>query len=122
MGTTPETIWFGNEVGTNDEAKKEILSYQKSKIFETPKPKKLIEKIFKISTDKNDLILDAYAGSGTSAVVANDMNLQFIAIDQGKHFLDFTLKRINNSKKTSSNEKIEIYKSKGDKIIKKQHC
>ena len=119
MGTTPETIWFGNEVGTNDEAKKEILSYSKSKIFETPKPKKLIEKIFKISTDKNDLILDAYAGSGTSAVVANDMNLQFIAIDQGKHFLDFTLKRINNSKKTNSNEKIEIYKIKGDKIIKK---
>jgi adenine-specific DNA-methyltransferase len=119
MGTTPETIWFGKEVGTNDQAKKEMLSYSKSKVFETPKPKKLIEKIFKISTNKDDLILDAYAGSGTSVVVANDMNLQFIAIDKGKHFLDFTLKRINNSKKISSNTKIEIYKNKVDKLIKK---
>jgi adenine-specific DNA-methyltransferase len=118
LGTTPETIWLGNEVGTNDEAKKEILNYGKSKVFETPKPKRLIEKIFKISTNKGDLILDAYAGSGTSAVVANEMNLQFIAIDQGKHFLELTLKRIKKENKLITNEKIEIYKHSGNKILK----
>ena len=110
LGTTPETIWFGREVGTNDEAKKEILNYGRSKVFETPKPKKLIEKIFKISTNRGDLILDAYAGSGTSVVVANEMDLQFIAIDKGRHFLKFVLRRLKKSKNSISSRDIEIHK------------
>ncbi len=110
LGTTPETIWFGADVGTNDEAKKEILNYGGSKVFETPKPRKLIEKIFKISTNKGDLVMDAYAGSGTSVVVANEMNLQFIAIDKGKHFLKFVLKRLKKSKKPILSKDIKIIK------------
>jgi adenine-specific DNA-methyltransferase len=110
LGTTPETLWFANEVGTNDEAKKEILNYGKHDVFDTPKPKKLLEKIFKISTNKGDLILDAYAGSGTSAIVANEMNLQFIVIDEGKHFLELTLKRFKKSKKLVKSNELEILK------------
>jgi len=110
LGTTPETLWFANEVGTNDEAKKEILNYGKHEVFDTPKPKKLLEKIFKISTNKGDLILDAYAGSGTSAIVANEMNLQFIVIDEGKHFLELTLKRFKKSKKLVKSNELEILK------------
>lgn len=112
LGTTPETIWFGSDVGTNDEAKKEILNYGCSKVFETPKPRKLIEKIFKISTNSGDLVMDAYAGSGTSVIVANEMGLQFIAIDKGKHFLKFALKRLKNSRKPISSKNIEIVKVK----------
>jgi adenine-specific DNA-methyltransferase len=110
LGTTPETLWFANEVGTNDEAKKEILNYGKHKVFDTPKPKRLLEKIFKISTNRGDLILDAYGGSGTSAIVAHEMNLQFIVIDKGKHFLELTLKRFKKSKKLVKSNELEIHK------------
>lgn len=119
LGTTPETIWLGHEVGTNDEAKKEILAFKNSSIFDTPKPKRLIEKIFKISTNKGDLIMDAYAGSGTSMVVADEMNLQYIGIDNGKHFLDFTLKRLLKFKKRKSKEKIEIFETSRSGFVKK---
>ena len=110
LGTTPETLWFANEVGTNDEAKKEILNYGKHKVFDTPKPKRLLEKIFKISTNRGDLILDAYGGSGTSAIVAHEMNLQFIVIDKGKYFLELTLKRFKKSKKLVKSNELEIHK------------
>ena len=54
--------------------------------------------------------MDAYAGSGTSVVVANEMNLQFIAIDKGKHFLKFVLKRLKESKKPILSKDIKIIK------------
>lgn len=66
-GFVPWTWWPHEEVGHTDEAKKEIqslLDFQTA--FDTPKPTRLIQRIMQIATDKNSLVLDSYAGSGTT--------------------------------------------------------
>ena len=60
------TIW--SDVGTATDGTKELISiFGRGQLFPTPKPTDLIEKIIRVSTDKNDIILDAFAGSGTTA-------------------------------------------------------
>ena len=49
------------------EAKKELDELSDSNLFDTPKPTRLIQRILQIVTDKNSLVLDSFAGSGTSA-------------------------------------------------------
>ena len=53
--------------------------------FATPKPEKLIEKVLKISTDKGDLVLDSFLGSGTTAAVAHKMGRRWIGVELGDH-------------------------------------
>jgi len=68
-GTVPLTIWLHSEVGHNQSAKQELKKIfpEQSSPFETPKPSSLIERILQIATTSNDIILDSYAGSGTTA-------------------------------------------------------
>ena len=76
QGTVPVTLWFRDEVGDNQEAKqmlKQIID-DNSHPFDTPKPSRLIERILNISTDRNSLILDSFAGSGTTAQAVLDLN------------------------------------------------
>ncbi len=94
LGMTPETLWLGDDVGTNKMAKKHLLKLFPDKdVFDTPKPEKLIQRIFEISTRPQDLILDAYVGSGASISVAHKMRRQYIGIDKGDHLVDYTLER-----------------------------
>ena len=69
-GIVPQTMWFYKDVGHTQEAKKELLElveFKTSKdVFITPKPTRLIQRILHIATDKNSLILDSFAGSGTT--------------------------------------------------------
>ncbi|MDP3830878.1 MAG: site-specific DNA-methyltransferase, partial [Ignavibacteriaceae bacterium] len=69
QGTVPLTIWTHTEVGHNQSAKQELKKIfpEENSPFETPKPSTLIERIIQISSNKNDIILDSYAGSGTTA-------------------------------------------------------
>lgn len=93
-GMTPQTLWLGDEVGTNKEAKKHLLKlFPNKEVFDTPKPERLIQRIFEIATNPDDLILDAYVGSGASISVAHKMNRQYIGIDKGDHIIDYTLER-----------------------------
>lgn len=94
LGMTPETLWLGSDVGTNKEAKKHLLKLFPSKeVFDTPKPERLMQRIFEIATNPSDLVLDAYVGSGSSIAVAHKINRQYIGIDKGKHIIDYTLER-----------------------------
>ena len=95
MGLTPETIWHGSEVGTNTTAKKHFLTmFPSQNTFDTPKPEGLIAKILKISTNKGDLVLDCYLGSGTTAAVAHKMGRQYIGIESGSHAYTIAKKRL----------------------------
>ncbi|MGI8839484.1 MAG: site-specific DNA-methyltransferase, partial [Caulobacteraceae bacterium] len=67
-GLVPWTWWPHDEVGHTDEAKKEIMAFGFSVNFETPKPVRLLTRIIQIATSPGDLILDSFAGSGTTAV------------------------------------------------------
>lgn len=75
QGRVPTTWWTFQEVGHNDAANKEMQSLFESKSpFDTPKPTKLLKQIFEISSDKNDLILDFFAGSGTTGHAVTELN------------------------------------------------
>jgi len=94
LGMTPETLWLGEDVGTNKEAKKHLLKIFPDKdVFDTPKPERLIKRIFEIATNPGDLILDAYLGAGASIAVAHKLKRQYIGIDKGEHIINYTLER-----------------------------
>jgi len=67
-GLVPFTIWLAGEVGDTEDSKKEILEIFSDELpFDTPKPVHLIERIVNIATKENSIILDSFAGSGTTA-------------------------------------------------------
>jgi site-specific DNA-methyltransferase (adenine-specific)/adenine-specific DNA-methyltransferase len=68
QGLVPETMWFFKDVGHSQEGKKEIIKLLPSaeNVFMTPKPTRLIQRILQIATNPNDLVLDSFAGSGTT--------------------------------------------------------
>lgn len=85
-GVTPETLWYAEDVGTNDSAKKHINEiYEKILTFDTPKPEELIQRVFNIASNPNDLILDSFAGSGTTGAVAQKMGRRWIMVELGDH-------------------------------------
>ncbi|MGZ8183395.1 MAG: site-specific DNA-methyltransferase [Methylobacter sp.] len=94
-GVTPETIWLGKDVGTTKEAKKHILKlFQDMPVFDTPKPERLIQRILDIASNENDIVLDAFIGSGSTLSTAHKMNRQYIGIDVGNHIIDYAVKRL----------------------------
>jgi adenine-specific DNA-methyltransferase len=70
----PRSIWEYSETGHNSEANLELRSILNDIRFSTPKPTRLIEKIIRISTGPNDLMLDFFAGSGTTAHAVQKVN------------------------------------------------
>lgn len=84
-GIVAKTIWLRDEVGDNQEAKKEVKTFNNIDVFDTPKPEKLIEKILKLATAEGDLVLDSFAGSGTTGAVAHKMGRRWIMIELGEH-------------------------------------
>jgi adenine-specific DNA-methyltransferase len=86
QGRPAETIWFQTEVGTNRTSKAEIKALNLSeKAFDTPKPESLIKRILEISSEKGDLVLDSFAGSGTTGAVAHKMGRRWIMVELGEH-------------------------------------
>ena len=77
-GVVPQTLWLHSDVGHTQDAKKELVSvldFKKSEdVFNTVKPTSLIKRILRIATDKDSIILDSFAGSGTTAHAVLAMN------------------------------------------------
>lgn len=84
-GVVPQTIWTHEDVGHTQEAKKETLAFNAIEVFGTPKPERLIKRIMDIATKADDLILDSFLGSGTTAAVAHKMGRRFIGVEMGEH-------------------------------------
>lgn len=85
-GLVPWTWWPHDEVGNTDNAKKEMISLFGREInFDTAKPEKLISRILHIATNEGDLVLDSFAGSGTTAAVAHKMKRRWITVEMGEH-------------------------------------
>lgn len=85
-GHVPWTWWPHDEVGHTDEAKKEIhFLFGKVDSFATPKPERLLKRIIEIATNPGDLILDSFAGSGTTGAVAHKMGRRWIMVELGEH-------------------------------------
>lgn len=84
-GRPPETIWPHGEVGSNRTSKKEIKDLFGSDVFDTPKPEALVSRVLDIATNPGDLVLDSFAGSGTTGAVAHKMGRRWIMIELGEH-------------------------------------
>ena len=85
-GQTPWTWWPNSEVGHNQEAKKEVNDiFGSENTFDTPKPERLLHRIIHIATNPGDLVLDSFAGSGTTGAVAHKMGRRWIMIELGEH-------------------------------------
>jgi adenine-specific DNA-methyltransferase len=94
-GLTPETLWLASTVGTSDSAKKHLLQvFQDHPVFDTPKPEPLIKQILGIATNVEDVVLDAYLGSGTTAAVAHKMGRRYLGIEKGEHAVTHCVERL----------------------------
>lgn len=81
-GKVPEDWWPYLEVGSNDEAKNEIkVLFPGDVPFDTPKPEKLLHRIIQIATNPGEIVLDCFAGSGTTAAVAQKMGRRWITCE-----------------------------------------
>jgi len=120
-GITPLTIWFRKDVGDNQEAKQELIKVMPENSFQTPKSIRLIQHIVKLSTSKNDIILDSFAGSGTTAHAVLEQNKEdsgnrkFILIETLEYAKDITaerVKRVIEGYNFTGKDKTTLYEKK----------
>jgi len=88
------TIWKKEEVGDTFEALDEVEKFNTVDVFPTPKPERLLYRIIEIATNPEDLVLDCFGGSGTTAAVAHKMGRKWIVIEQGQQCQNHILPRI----------------------------
>jgi adenine-specific DNA-methyltransferase len=86
-GFVPKTWWPANEVGSNQSARRDHLRKLLPNVepFSTPKPEGLINRIIHIATNPGELVLDSFAGSGTTGAVAQKMGRRWIMVELGEH-------------------------------------
>ncbi|MBE6455243.1 MAG: site-specific DNA-methyltransferase [Alphaproteobacteria bacterium] len=93
-GMTSMTIWTHQEVGHNQDAKKEVIAFNSVNVFDTPKPEKLINRILHLATNPGDIVLDSFLGSGTTCAVAHKMGRRWIGVEMGDHIYTHCLPRL----------------------------
>jgi adenine-specific DNA-methyltransferase len=101
-GVIPKTIWLYSEVGSNDDAKRIIKEiFPEAELpFNTAKPVDLLKQIIHLSTNQNDIILDSFAGSGTTAHAIlelnkeDDGNRKFILVETENYAATITAERV----------------------------
>jgi adenine-specific DNA-methyltransferase len=80
------TLWKIEEVGSNRTSKNEMRAlFPGDESFTTPKPEALIERILRTSTEPGDLVLDSFAGSGTTGAVAHKLGRRWVMVELGDH-------------------------------------
>lgn len=77
----------------------------------TQKPEELLRKIILASSNENDIILDPFVGSGTTAVCAKQLRRQFIGIEQNEEYLEWAMNRLRFVQKRSISEWMEYDKA-----------
>lgn len=94
QGVVSMTLWLRGEVGDNQEAKREVKAFGFKTVFATPKPERLIQRILTLATNKGDLVLDSFLGSGTTCAVAQKMGRRYIGIEMGEHAITHCVPRM----------------------------
>ncbi|GAA7949330.1 hypothetical protein HpMS270_02010 [Helicobacter pylori] len=87
------------DLAYNQQGKEELkklfnINEGRETIFNNPKPEALLKRIIEISTQENDLVLDFFAGSGTTCAVAHKLKRKYIGIEMGEHFDSVILPRL----------------------------
>lgn len=84
-GVIARTWWPYKEVGGNQDAKREVLALFGDSGFITPKPERLLHRVLTIASNPGDIVLDSFAGSGTTGAVAQKMGRRWIMVELGEH-------------------------------------
>ena len=82
------------EVGNNDEANREIRLLIADYNFSTPKPERLLKRVVHIGSNEGDIVLDFFAGSGTTAAVCLKMHRQWITVEQMNYAINVPVERL----------------------------
>ena len=85
QGMMPMSLWKHTLAGHNQDAMKEMMALFGDDVFSTPKPEQLIQTALHVATQPGDLVLDSFAGSGTTGAVAHKMGRRWIMIELGEH-------------------------------------
>lgn len=93
-GQIPNDFW-DNSFGTNQRGAEEIRElFRGDRLFDFPKPERLIYNLIKISSEEGDIVLDFFMGSGTTQAVAHKMNRQYIGIEQMDYIETVSIERL----------------------------
>jgi len=76
QGIVPPTWWPFEDFGHNDEAQKETAKLLSQKVFSTPKPVRLLKKVLMVGCADNDIVLDFFSGSATTAHAVMELNAE----------------------------------------------
>lgn len=94
-GVVPWTWWPHDDVGHTGESKNEANELFGADVsFGTPKPERLIKRIFEIATNPGELVLDSFLGSGTACAVSHKMKRRYIGIEMGEHAVTHCVPRL----------------------------
>ncbi|WP_300697131.1 site-specific DNA-methyltransferase [Helicobacter sp. UBA3407] len=88
----PASIWY--DLVLNADATQEIKSLFKDKAFDTPKPEKLLKRILEIASKDSSIVLDFFAGSGTTLAVAQKLGRKWLGVEMGEHFYNVIIPRL----------------------------
>lgn len=95
-GMNTRTLWFNSDVGHNREAKAEIKAlFPQENPFSTPKPERLLKRVIEAATEPGQIVLDCFAGSGTTAAVAHKLGRRWVTSELLPQTVEqFTLPRL----------------------------
>ncbi|WP_164670223.1 site-specific DNA-methyltransferase [Virgibacillus doumboii] len=107
-GLTPESIWFSEDIATNEIAKNGLKElFDGYSVFETPKPVDLVRVMIQLTTDTDDIVLDFFSGSATTAHAVLEQN----AVDKGRKNRKFIQVQIGEPVKKGSVAEKQGYKT-----------
>lgn len=117
-GVTPKSIWLYSEVGSNDDAKRTVkeIFQEADDPFGTPKPVELVKRIISLATNENDIILDSFAGSGTTAHAVLELNKEdggnrkFVLVEMEDYANSITAERVRRVIKGVKTAKSDLLK------------
>lgn len=121
FGEVPTTWLPGNEYGTTTSASKELKNIFGKKVFDYPKPVELIKHLLHLATKDGDIVLDSFAGSGSTAQAVleqnkkDGFNRKFILIEMEEYAEEITANRIRkviNGYEFTGTKKTELFKKK----------
>ena len=95
-GMLPTTLWSSGETfGFNQDGVREVRELNLGETFSTPKPEKLLSKVLELATNAGDIVLDSFAGSGTTGAVAHKMGRRWIMVELHAHCHTLIVPRLN---------------------------
>lgn len=115
-GQPARSWWSNDQVGHNREAKSEVKAlFPGTGVFSTPKPERLLERIIHIGSNPGDVVLDVFAGSGTTAAVAQKMGRRWVTCELVEDtFNRFTRPRLE--KVVNDQDPGGITRTKGERV------